>query len=98
MVKDLPPALQSPVPVNDPREEADLARCQPYAVSPQAPTFQIELSICPRYDVPMHKLSFETSLNSFSVAQSPKTRSLTFPFLSYWAEGDRYGIPRTLRY
>ena len=92
VVKDLRPALQPRVPVNDPRQEVDLARCQPYAVSPQVPTFQIELSICPRHDVPMHKLAFETSLNSFSVAQSSKTQSLTFPFLSYLAEGKRCAL------
>lgn len=90
LVKDLPPALRAPVPVNDPKQEVDLVRCTPYAISPQVPTFQIELSICPRYDVPMHKLSFETSLNTFSVAQSPKGNTLSFPFLTFVPEGERY--------
>jgi hypothetical protein len=88
LVKDLPPALQSPYNVHEARDAVDLALARPFVLSPKVKTFQLEVCVCPHDGVDIqHHMPFDLSLNTIRITQRDPSAPLLYHFCEFIPEG-----------
>eukprot|EP00892_Ulva_mutabilis_P001492 jgi/Ulvmu1/11343/UM075_0003.1 len=88
-VTDLPDARRCPHAIRPlDSEPANLLQTRPFVINPVFPSAQLELTIYPQENVPIHTLNFEANLNTFNVGRD-ESDALTFPYHGFQSVGER---------
>lgn len=88
MVTELPDARKCPHAIQpEGSEPANLMQTRPFVINPAFPSCQVELSIYPQSNVPIHALDFEANLNTFNVGRDASD-ALAFPYHAFQSVGE----------